>query len=204
MTPLGGAGDDPGVVVRPDGERGTPAPGLRTMGMVVFLASLTMLFAGCIAGYLVVRLRAETWPPPGFPGLPKTLWLSTALALACSGTIQTALGAIRRGDQGRLQRWLLASMAAAVAFLGVQSWNWTVVMAETSFRSHLYGFGFLMLTGLHAAHVLGGLVGLVVVWILASRGSYTWAHYSGVRNCALYWHYLSGVWIVLFALLLIG
>jgi len=174
------------------------------LGMIVFLAAVTMLFAACIVAYVVIRLRAETWPPPGSPGLPATLWLSTGLALACSVAIQAALGAVRRDDQGRFRRWLLAATALGLLFVASQSWSWLQVMGEAAFRTHLYGFTFVMLTGLHGAHVLGGIVGLVVVWLLARRGSYSRGRDSGVRNCAIYWHYLTAVWLVLLALLLLG
>jgi cytochrome c oxidase subunit 3 len=173
-----------------------------TVGLWVFLASLSMLFAASIVGFVVIRLRAETWPPPGAPGLPFSLWISTALAVGCSVAAQKGLNAIRGGDSAKLRRWLLLAMGCAVVFLASQSWSWWVILGEPTFRTHLYGFAFIMLTGLHGAHVLGGLAALVVVLILTLRGKYSAAHHPGVRNAAIYWHYLTVVWLVLFGLLL--
>ena len=78
------------------------------------------------------------------------------------------------------------------------------MIGEADFQAHLYGFGFVMLTGLHGAHALGGLVALVVVYVLTLRGVYSREHYPGVRNVTLYWHYLTVVWLLLLGLLLVG
>jgi heme/copper-type cytochrome/quinol oxidase subunit 3 len=170
--------------------------------MVIFLASLSMLFAAGIVGYLVIRFRADSWPPPGAPALPPTLWLSTAFALLVSIAVQLALRSIRAGRQRALIGWLSTALALAAGFLAVQSLSWARILGEASFGASLYGFSFIMLTGLHGAHALGGIAALVTVLILALRGSYSWAHFPGVRNCALYWHYLSVVWLILFGLFL--
>jgi len=199
-------GDESGrqVVVRPDGEAGAATPRASALGMLLFLASLSMLFAAAIVGYLVVRLRAESWPPEGAASLPPTLWLGTLLALGCSAVLQLGLRAVRAGDIGRLRRMLGVAMLLASLFLVNQTWSWVRVIGAADFRTHLHGFGFVMLTGLHGAHALGGLVALAVVYALALRGCYSWAHYTGVRNATLYWHYLSVVWLLLFGLLLAG
>ena len=192
------------VVVRPEGEANAATPRASALGMAIFLASLSMLFAAAIVGYLVVRLRSESWPPEGSPGLPPTLWLGTLLALGCSAALELALRAVRAGNVERMRRMLGAGMLLAVFFLANQAWSWVRVIGAADFQTHLHGFGFVMLTGLHGAHALGGLVALVVVYVLALRGSYSWAHYTGVRNATLYWHYLSVVWLLLFGLLLAG
>jgi heme/copper-type cytochrome/quinol oxidase subunit 3 len=67
--------------------------------MWIFLAALTVLFLAAIAGYLVVRLKASDWPPPGMPRLPGGLWLATLVLLAGSITIELARRAIRRGER---------------------------------------------------------------------------------------------------------
>ena len=63
-------------------------PGAGVLGMWVFLATLTVLFLAAIVGYLVVRLKATAWPPPGMPRLPAGLWLATVVLFAGSVTIQ--------------------------------------------------------------------------------------------------------------------
>ena len=211
-------GEDPSNVVRPDGEQGVEAPGMGMMGMWVFLASLSMLFLAGIVGVVWVRIQATEWPPPGIPPLPLALILSTLLALACSVTMQLGLNAIRRGDNARLNRMLWTTNGLALGFLVVQLICWFQFAAAADFsapepldpmearlqgaRPELFGFMFYMLTIVHALHVVGGMIALGVTTWQAQRGKYNWAHYPGVRHATLYWHFLDGVWLVLYAVLI--
>ena len=197
---------EPKVVVRPDGEQGNPNPGMGTMGMAVFLASLSMLFLASIIAYFVVWFTAEEWPPPYAPSLPWSLWLSTLLALGCSVTMQIALLAIKGGNGAKMLRFLWITNGLALAFLLVQGLSWLQFYDRRLFdpsSAHLYGFTFYMLTVLHALHVLGGIVALCVVTYRALRGAYNWAYFPGVRHCTLYWHFLDAVWLVLYGMLLL-
>ncbi|MEW6337963.1 MAG: cytochrome c oxidase subunit 3 [Acidobacteriota bacterium] len=185
------------------GERAPLATG--RMGMVVLLASLTMLFAAGIAGYLVIRARAEVWPPPGVPPLPGGLWLSTVLILLSSATLYWAVDGIRHEDRRALRLGLSATAALGLAFLASQTVSWfALVAAEGRPQASLFAFTFFVLTVLHALHVVGGLVPLGVVTARAWRGAYTRDVHAGVEYTAMYWHYLDGVWLVLFAVLLLG
>jgi len=194
-----------GTVVRPEGQAGQAVPGAGSLGMTVFLASLSVLFLASLVGYLIVRSRAATWPPEGSAGLPGSLWLSTAVIVAASFAVHAALTGIRRGNPTRLLVGLLATAALGVAFLVLQAFNWLeLVSRDVSPGRDLYGFTFYMLTGLHAAHVVGGLIPLGITVVRAFLGKYTWASYGGVRNVATYWHFLDVVWLVLFAVLWFG
>ena len=195
-------GQQKGRILRTRGERGSDVPGAGTMGITWFLASLSMLFVGSLVAVVWVRIAADQWPPAGAPALPRLLWLSTALLIGCSVTIHSALGAIRRGDRQGLQRRLILTACLATLFLTSQAVGWYQFFDAAVFESHLYGFSFYVLTGLHAAHVIGGIVALAVVLVMTYRGSYTWAHYPGIRNTAIYWHFLDAVWLVLFGFLL--
>ena len=191
-----------GRIIRTRGERGSDAPGAGTMGITLFLVSLSILFIGSVVAVVWVRARADDWPPPGAPDLPHLLWLSTALLVGCSLAIHSAVAAIRRGDRRGLQQRLLWTAGLATLFLVSQAAGWFQFYDAAVFESHLYGFTFYVLTGLHAAHVIGGIVALAVVMVMTYRGSFSWAHYTGIRNTAIYWHFLDGVWLVLFGFLL--
>lgn len=180
-------------------------PGTGTLGVWIMLASLSVLFAASMVGYLVVRLQAPQWPPAGAPGLPASLWISTAVILACSVTIHRALRAAERDDQARLRRLLITTFVLGCLFLVLQSVNWWELMAQNlSAASNLYGFTFYILTGLHAAHVIGGLIPLGIVTRRASAGRYSSFFHGGVRHTGMYWHFLDAVWIIIFVTLLIG
>ena len=84
--------------------RATPLEDAGMMGMYLLLAALAMLFAASVVGYWTIRSQHQPWPPPGFPVLPRTLWLSTLLIVSASVAIQRALSAARRGQQGAMRR----------------------------------------------------------------------------------------------------
>lgn len=183
--------------------RGASAAGV--FGMKLFLASLGVLMAASLVGYVVVRSRATAWPPPGAPALPKGLWLSTLLVIGISAVMQRALSAARRGQAAALRSGLLGATALAVAFLAVQAFNWSALMRlHTREHATLFEFTFYMLTGLHALHVIGGIVPLVVVSRKAIAGAYAPAQHPGVLYCTMYWHFLDVVWIVMFAALMLA
>lgn len=179
-------------------------PGAGILGMWIFLAALAVLFAGALAGFLIVRSRAEAWPPPGMPPLPRGLWVTTLIAAGCSLAVGRAVSAIRLGEIRRSCRWLSATLVLGLLFLLSQTVNWWgLVSANVTARTRsLYAFTFYMLTGLHAAHVIGGLIALVVVIARCRAGRYGSGHHDGITYAAMYWHFLGAVWVVLFVALL--
>jgi len=187
------------------GGAGARARSDRRLGMFLFLLSLSVLFAASIAGYLVVRLRAPEWPPAGAPSLPAGLWLATLVLLLAGGAVHFAKTSTRAGKKTAARRALVVAFALGILFLVIQVRNWNALgPIEKTAPSALFGFTFYMLTGLHAAHVLGGLIALAIVAARAYRGPSSASEPGGIESCALYWHFLDAAWIVLFAVLLIG
>lgn len=191
-------------MVRPEGEAGTPAPGMGAMGMAVFLASLTMLFLAGVAGFLVIRFTSDAIPPPAErPSLPVTLWVSTGLLAVCSAAMQSALTGIRRGNQAVLRAGLAATGVLAGAYLISQVIGWSILIGGADFTRNLWGFLFFMVTALHWVHVLGGVAAVAVAGRRAWLGEFTWASYALVRHTTVYWHFLAVVWVVILALLVL-
>lgn len=186
--------------------RETPAPpGTGALGVKLFIASLGMLFAATLAAYLAVRLKAADWPPPGMPRLPWFgLLFSTAVLVVSSLWMRGALKAVRAGDRAALVRFLRLTLGCGFLFLICQAVNWwSLIQAHLTAATNLYGFTFFVLTGLHALHVIGGLVVLIVVTGKAARGLYSPSFHPGVSHASLYWHFLDIVWIVMFLLMFI-
>ncbi|MCA9291773.1 MAG: heme-copper oxidase subunit III [Phycisphaerales bacterium] len=183
-------------------------------GMWLLLATLGMLFAASIIGFVVLRIAATdpARPPlPSLPPLPVAIWIATALLIASSVTMQFALVAARRGRPGAVVAGMIVTTLLGLAFVGVQivAWRAWLAPAEAALASsgdaHVYMIlGFYVLTGLHAAHVIGGLIPMLVVTARALLGRYTPARHDGVQYCAMYWHFLDAVWMALFLLLLLG
>ena len=179
------------------------------MGMWLFLLSLGMLFAASVIGYLVVRLTSDVWPE-NLPDLPGMLWVSTGIILCSSLTMQGALESIRSAKGDWLNRAMAMTFALGLGFLVVQAFCWSGWL--TQIQSHWgesaeYRFAltsFYVLTGVHAAHVIGGLIPMGVVLKRSLAHRYTNSHHSGVYYVTMYWHFLGGVWIVLYTTLLLG
>ncbi len=178
-------------------------------GMRLFLLSLAVLFAACVIGYAVIRWQAQAEEVPDLPPLPAGLWLSTLLLVASSGTIQWALPGARDGRTSHLQLGLLVTTGLGLGFLAVQAYCWVTLAgplaATLTDLQKLYVLtSFYVLTGIHALHVIGGLIPLVVVTSRARRGRYSADDHAGVQYCTTYGHFLDGVWLILFATLMIG
>ncbi len=170
-----------------------------TTGMWWFLASLGMIFGASVLGLFWVRAAAEVWPPPEAPPLPAGLWPSTVIILLSTVTMEWARRVWRRPGRPNMALALLATLLLGMAFLVAQTRGWfLLVAADFTATTSLYAFTFYLLTVLHAVHVLGGVGPLAVVTLRAFRLGPTWpAH--GVVYTAMYWHFLTGVWLVLFA-----
>lgn len=196
--PSGGGGGGGG------GERHDSGPPISApiFGMLLALSSICMLFAGLVGSYIVLRFGSAQWPPPGFPALPSGLWVPTIVLLASSVTMALAVRSIRAGDVRGLRLRLSVTTLLGVLFVVAQIVIWRDLLYQgLTIRRNVYGANFYLLTGLHAFHVLSGLLALAFVWGKAVRGGYSRESHDGVRTCALYWHFLDGLWVFLFAVL---
>jgi cytochrome c oxidase subunit 3 len=179
-----------------------PPASFRRMGMWLLLASLGMLFAAILVGFLVLRSRAEQWPPAGAPPLPGGLWVSTALLVVLSVVLVLAVRAAREGRRAVLNRMLSISVLVAVAFLVAQVSNWMRMAAFSVLpNENLLVWFFYALTILHAAHVVFGLVPLLVITMRARHGRYTTEEHESIHLVGMYWHFLLVTWIAIMVVL---
>ena len=185
---------------RPSGPAREPAVSNARLGMLVFLAFEAMFFAGLLGAYLVFRLGTPVWPPPGEPYLPIAVtWVNTGILLFSSYTVRRAVRAIRRDDRDGLGRWLLVTGLYGVTFLAVQGYEWVrLVHFGLTLSSGIYGSTFYTLIGCHGLHVLGAVIWLLVVLALARGDRFSARRHVGVQLCAMYWHFVVGLWLVLF------
>jgi heme/copper-type cytochrome/quinol oxidase subunit 3 len=177
-----------------------PVVGNARLGMLVFLAFESMFFAGLLGAFMVFRLSRPEWPPPGEPFLPiGWTWFNTVILLCSSYTMRRAGRAVRRDDRIGLRRWLALTALYGVTFLAIQGSEWArLVRRGLTLSSGIYGSTFYALIGCHGVHVLGAVLWLLVVLALAWRGRFTAQRHVGVQTVAMYWHYVVGLWPVLF------
>jgi cytochrome c oxidase subunit 3 len=170
----------------------------RRLGLRLLLLSLGILFAAALAGYLIIRSRAQVWPPPDSPALPGGLWVSTAMLVVLSAVLAMAVSRARAGRASDTGRLLASATALGAAFLVAQAANW--LRLDAAAERTMLVFGFWMLTVLHALHVLGGLVPLAITAARAGRGRYL-NDPEPVEMVANYWHFLGVTWLAIFAAL---
>jgi cytochrome c oxidase subunit 3 len=125
------------------------------------------------------------------------------MLLGLSASMWRAVKDVRRNRTDSLVRDVWLALLFGLAFLFGQSLNWAAMVgALREGEPSLYAFTFYFLTGLHAAHVLGGFVPLGIVVSRAHRRRYTSSEHEGLALCRQYWDYLLVVWFVLMACLI--
>lgn len=170
------------------------------VGMVMALASWTMLFGSLFFSYAVLRLKAGSWPPDGVDALPRLLpFVNTLLLLLSSAVLHRGVRAAAEVRLSALHGALKGTLALGSLFLALQLAVW-VPLWRSGFRidSGVYGSIFYGLTVFHALHVLAGLAALAVLVPGARKGRYRSGRQSAVRVSAMFWHFVDAVWVVMF------
>jgi cytochrome c oxidase subunit 3 len=173
------------------------------IGVMCFLTSEMALFGTLIFMYLYTRRAAPLWPPPGFKNFGWQLpTVNTVILLSSGVTMHFAFQALRRGDVSRMLSLLVLTIVLGVTFLGgqVYEYNNLINNEHLTMAVNIYGASFFMLTGLHGAHVTGGVIFLLVLLFGTVRGKYTKDNTMVPHAATLYWHFVDAVWVVLFAL----
>jgi cytochrome c oxidase subunit 3 len=172
-------------------------------GMTLFLASEAMLFAGLIAGYIVLRLSSPAWPPsPDLPKLPVVLTgINTVFLIASSFTYHAAEVAVKKGKKGTA--WLFLTVLLGSLFLCIQGYEWYHMHHQGLWfnTGGVYGSSFFVLTGFHGLHVLIGV--LMIAWALIRQlgGAYTAQSHTYLILAGMYWHFVDVVWLFLYSVL---
>jgi cytochrome c oxidase subunit 3 len=174
--------------------------------VVILFVAIGVLFAATLVAYLITRAHVTTWRVAGNHGLPGGLAAATFLLACVSWCMQWAVNSIRRNQHDTMNRALWLGGAFATAFLVGQGFNWLQVAHQElgDGTPTLFAFTFYLLTGLHAAHVLGGFVPLGIVLQRASNREYSSSRYEGVKLCVQYWHYLGVIWLILVTTMLVA
>jgi len=168
-----------------------------TIGLGVFLAVVSSLFALFISAYFM-RMQVADWAE--LPS-PKLLWFNTGVLILSSVALQYAQVAARRGRIVDVGDGLIAGGLFALTFLVGQLFAWQQLNAAGYFLSaNPANAFFYLLTGVHGLHLLGGLAALGRAADKVWRGELGQVRLS-VQLCAIYWHFLLALWLVLFSLL---
>ena len=168
------------------------------IGLGVFLAVVGSLFALFISAYSM-RMAMVDWR--ALP-MPRLLWFNTAVLVLSSVALQWAYTAVRRNDIDGVIVGLCAGGASAVTFLIGQLLAWRELSAEGYFlASNPANSFFYLITAVHGLHLMGGLVALGRTTAKVWHGVAITQVRLSVELCAIYWHFLLLVWLVLLGLL---
>jgi cytochrome c oxidase subunit 3 len=173
------------------------------IGMWVGLASIAMMFTSLSSADIVRYASANDWLPLA---IPRVMFLSTALILTSSVTLELAKRKLKRFLNDAYRRYLLVTVLLGLAFVAAQLISWRQLARQGIYlSSNPHSSFFYLLTGAHALHLIGGLLALAFLW-LRWRREVTGATLIAKRQATtdavtIYWHFMDGLWIYLFLLL---
>ncbi len=177
-------------------------------GMVLFICSEIMLFGALFAGFFYVHNQAGTWPPNGVERFVKVEPLNvflTILLLTSGVFAHLGILGIKEGKQAQFKAGIALAIVLGTIFICGQSYEWLRFIKHDHFtvRSTVYGATFFIMTGFHGAHVIAGILMLVVVLVRAFWNDFTPRRHLFADAAVLYWHFVDVVWVFLWALLYI-
>ncbi len=168
------------------------------VGLGVFLAVVSSLFALLIAAYFI-RMETADWRPLPIPNL---VWFNTGVLIASSAALQWATIAARKGLMDDVRLGVFAGGFCALLFLTGQLLAWRLMTASGYLvAGNPANSFFYLLTGVHGLHLAGGLVALGRTGEKMWRGVDLAQLRPSLGLCTTYWHYLLIVWLVLLAML---
>ena len=172
-----------------------------TFKILLWLAmvSMVMMFAGLTSGY-IVRQADGNWE---VFALPNMFYVSTVVILLSSISMQWAFIAIKKDNLDQHRIGLMITLGLGLTFCFTQFMAWSnLVDAGVFFVGNPSGSFLYVLTGLHLAHLGGGLIFLLVLSTKAIQGKYHSGNYLPVELGTIFWHFLDGLWVYLLIFLM--
>jgi len=179
------------------------SPDRYRIGAWVAIGSILMLFVALTSAYIVRSASSNDWQPIA---MPKVLWLSTALILISSITIEVSRRSLKQQRDQGYGRWLMMTVALGLAFLATQLLAWRQLVRQGVYlASNPYNSFFYLFTAAHGLHLLGGILALGYLLLRTTRKRSTVEgelRRAGAADAAtIYWHFMDGLWVGLFLLL---
>ena len=179
-------------------EQSTSNPDRGRVGMFCLIAAESAIFTIFVVAYLFYLGQSLSGPTPR--QVLRLPILNSICLISSSLTIMLALRALGKGARGPFLLWWAATIALGGYFLfgtGVE-WKRLIYSEGLTIQTNLFGTTFYSLVGLHAFHVLVGLVMLLIVLLLALAGAVKKEHTARAEILSLYWHFVDAIWIVVF------
>jgi cytochrome c oxidase subunit III len=172
-------------------------PALLQVGVIVWLASELMFFSGLFAAFFSLRAATPVWPPVGDTLDRTPVLVATILLVLSSFTMQYGVHRAIKGSKAGFIGWLALTFCLGGLFEGLQISDY--LGRPFAISRDAYSSAFYTLTGFHFLHVLGGLIGMILigvrVWKTKRFGHRTM---PAIEFLSYYWHFVDIVWIALF------
>jgi cytochrome c oxidase subunit III len=174
-------------------------PSRRKVAVICLICTEAALFTIFVVAYLFYIGKSLTGPYPA-QELEIPI-LATICLLSSSITVVLAERAFRRGRTGGFRLWWLLTIVLAAIFLAstASEWQRLIFRDHLTISTNLFGTTFYSVVGLHASHVIVGLILLGLVLILSLRGYVKQAHAEHIEMLSWYWHFVDAVWVVVFS-----
>jgi cytochrome c oxidase subunit III len=170
-------------------------------GMTIGLGGILMFFMALVSAYIVRKGMPDSgWVP--IPVFPRILWLNTLILVASSVTVARSRKLFRADDQPGFRHWWGVTTILGIFFLVGQIIAWRQLAAAGVFmRTNPSSSFFYVFTAAHGLHLLGGILALFSVLV---RPTHRLTQGTATEVVAMYWHFMDGLWVFLFLLLLLG
>lgn len=167
----------------------------------LFLVSIVMVFGALTSAYIVRQADGE-WL---VFDLPEVFYASTAVIALSSLALQYALFSVRRGRQNAGKLGIVLATLLGLGFMALQWQGWNhLVDIQVHFVGNPSGSFVYVLTGLHAAHVLSGVIFLLIALVGVLRMRIQAGNATTLEMATTYWHFLGLLWGYLFIFLLMN
>ena len=178
------------------GEWKLPSRGV--VGIACLIVAEAAIFIIFVVAYVYYIGKSITGPTPH--DVLKLPIFTTVCLLSSSLTVHFAVAAIQRGNRGLCSIWLAATVLLGAIFLAgtALEWHQLIYHDGLTIQTNLFGTTFYSLVGLHATHVIIGLLMLSLALLFSVRGQLGIGHADRLEVLSLYWHFVDGVWVVVF------
>ncbi|HVN40567.1 MAG TPA: heme-copper oxidase subunit III [Myxococcota bacterium] len=176
--------------------RHTPLVASSVLGMLIFVATEVMFFAGLISAFTIIRAETPVWPPPDQPRLPIERTALNTAALLLSGVVLAMAHRAYLRDRRTARAPLLVAMLLGGFFVLFQGAEWISLLRQgLTLTSSSLGSFFYLIVGLHALHAVIAIGLLAYAWLRLQRG---WLVQSQLVTAEVFWYFVVGLWPVLY------
>ncbi len=174
-------------------------PPMLAVGIIIWLGSELMFFAGLFAALFTLRAHLATWPPSGTKLDTLQAGIFTVLLVASSGTMWMAVWHEEHLERAKARLWIGLSILLGTLFVGNQVYEW--ITQTTRWSTNSYGSIFYIATGLHGLHVFIGLLAMVLLLGRMRGAAGDPGELGAFQGVSYYWHFVDVVWVGLYSCL---